>query len=74
MEKISFVIPCYNSEKYIQNTVNSLQTVIQSKLQNYTTEIILINDGSADNTFKEISKIAEENKNVIAVDFTRNFG
>lgn len=74
MKKISFVIPCYNSEKYIKTTVDSLQKVIKSKLQNYTTEIILINDGSADNTFKEISKIAEENRNVISIDFTRNFG
>lgn len=74
MEKISFVIPCYNSEKYIKNTVDSLQTVINSKLQNYETEIILVNDGSADNTFNQISEIAKENKNVIAIDFTRNFG
>lgn len=74
MKKISFVIPCYNSEKYIGTTINSLQTVIKDKLQNYTTEIILINDGSADKTFNEINKIATANKNVIAIDFTRNFG
>ncbi|MCI8654438.1 MAG: glycosyltransferase [Clostridia bacterium] len=74
MKRISFVIPCYNSEKYIKNTVNSLQAVIKSKLQNYTAEIILINDGSSDNTFNEISKIAIENDNVTSIDFTRNFG
>ena len=74
MKKVSFVIPCYNSEKYIKITVNSLQTVIKEKLGDYTTEIVLINDGSKDNTFDEIRKLAKENNNIIAIDFTRNFG
>lgn len=75
MEKISFVIPCYNSEKYVKNTIEALQTTIKNKLEeNYTTEIILVNDGSRDNTFQEIGAIAEKHQNVIAIDFTRNFG
>ncbi len=74
MEKISFVIPCYNSEKYVKNTVSELQDVIKNKLQAYKTEIILVNDGSKDGTFKEISSIAQKSGNVVAIDFTRNFG
>lgn len=74
MKKISFVIPCYNSEKYINNTVNNLKLVIEKSLTSYETEIILINDGSKDNTFKVIEKIALNNKNIVAIDFTRNFG
>lgn len=74
MKKISFVIPCYNSEKYINNTVNNLKLVIEKSLTSYETEIILINDGSKDNTFKVIEKIALNNKNIVVIDFTRNFG
>lgn len=74
MKKISFVIPCYNSEKYINNTVDDLKSVIEKSLIEYDSEIILINDGSKDNTFKEIQEIATKNKNIIAIDFTRNFG
>lgn len=74
MKKISFVIPCYNSEKYINNTVNNLKLVIEKSLTSYETEVILINDGSKDNTFKVIEEIAIHNKNIIAIDFTRNFG
>lgn len=74
MEKISFVIPCYNSEKFIRNTVADLQNTIKEQLTNYQTEIILINDGSKDNTFGEIKKISKENDNIISIEFTRNFG
>lgn len=74
MQKISFVIPCYNSEKYIKNTVSTLQSVINEKLVNYKTEIILINDGSKDDTFKQIRELSKKSDNIIAIDFTRNFG
>lgn len=74
MQKISFVIPCYNSEQYVSNTVERLQQVIKTMLMQYDTEIILVNDGSKDATFKTIEKIANKDSNVIAIDFTRNFG
>lgn len=74
MRKISFVIPCYNSEEYIEKTVGELQQVIKEKLSNYKSEIILVNDGSKDKTFQKIKEISKESKNVIAIDFTRNFG
>lgn len=74
MKKVSFVIPCYNSEKYIKNTVASLQVVIEEKLLDYDTEIVLINDGSKDETFKQIKELAENSNNIISIDFTRNFG
>lgn len=74
MQRISFVIPCYNSEQYVGNTVKQLEEVIEEKLKEYKTEIILINDGSKDNTYKKIEEIAKNKKNVIAIDFTRNFG
>lgn len=74
MDKISFIIPCYNSENYIGNTVNDLKLVIETELSNYDSEIILINDGSKDNTFESIKDLAKNNNNIIAIDFTRNFG
>lgn len=74
MKKISFVIPCYNSEQYVKHTVDRLEQVIKNQLKEYKTQIILINDGSKDNTFKVIEQIANKTDNVIAIDFTRNFG
>ena len=43
MEKISVIVPVYNSEAYLENRLNS---IIQQTYQNL--EIILVNDGSTD--------------------------
>ncbi len=70
MKKISFVIPCYNSEKTISNVV---QEIKELKLD-YVKEIILINDCSSDETWKVVSGIAMTNPNVKAINFSKNFG
>lgn len=74
MQKISFVIPCYNSEKYIEKTITALNAVITKKLYDYDSEIILINDFSKDNTFNKIEKLSEINDNIISIDLAKNFG
>lgn len=60
MKKISVIIPIYNGEKYITETVHSIQS------QTYPIhEIIIINDGSTDSTQEVIEKIAKDFSNVI---------
>lgn len=68
--KVSFVIPCYNSEKTISNVV---QEIKELKL-NYEKEIILINDCSSDETWKVVSGLAKTNPNIKAINFSKNFG
>lgn len=73
MEKISFVIPCYCSAQTVGYVIEQIiETVEQSKKYDY--EIILVNDGSKDNTYEVISEYACKNEHVIAVDLSRNFG
>ena len=74
MKTVSFVIPCYNSEKFIQNTVEDLQNAINKDFSEYKAEIILINDSSKDKTESKIEKIAKHSTNVIAIDMAKNFG
>ncbi len=68
--KISFVIPCYNSEKTIQKVV---QEISESNIP-YEKEIILINDCSSDATWDVISEMAKSNQNIKAISFSKNFG
>ncbi len=77
MKKISIIIPCYNCEKTIKKTVESIQT------NSYTekTEIILVNDGSKDQTTKVLEELSKKynnikviNKNNTGVSDTRNTG
>lgn len=51
--QLSIIIPAYNCEKYLEKCINS---VLSQKLK-YTYEIIIVNDGSTDNTKKSFSSI-----------------
>ena len=68
--KISFVIPCYNSSKTISKVIDEISNTFEDS--DY--EIILVNDGSKDNTWSVISQITKSNKNIKAINFSKNFG
>lgn len=71
---ITYIIPCYNSAQFIDNTIKDLITTITKDLPNYLYEIVLINDCSKDNTFYKIKELANKNSNIIAIDLAKNFG
>jgi glycosyltransferase involved in cell wall biosynthesis len=62
MIKISIIIPFFNVEKHIKKCLNS---VISQNISTDDYEIILINDGSTDNTLNEINTIIKGIKNII---------
>ena len=71
--KLSLIVPCYNEEK----NVSLLQASVINTFQdcNYDFEIIFIDDGSQDATWREIKRIhTEQACSVKAVRFSRNFG
>lgn len=57
---ISIVIPLYNKEKQIANTI---QTVLSQTFQNF--EIVIVNDGSTDNSVEEVEKIKDSRIRII---------
>ena len=73
MKKISIVIPMYHEEEVVNECYNRITNVSQS-LDNYDYEIIFINDGSKDKTLELLESIAEEDKRVKVISFSRNFG
>lgn len=73
MKKISIIIPCYNEEEVIEISYERITKVMKNIL-NYSYELIFINDGSKDNTYKIITNIAQNDNNVKIIDFSRNFG
>lgn len=73
MKKISIIIPAYNEEKSIPIIYNDLVNLWKD-LRKFDYEIIFIDDGSIDNSWREITKIAKINKNVKGIGFSRNFG
>lgn len=55
--KVSVVIPVYNSEKYMEKC---LESILNQTLKEI--EIIVINDGSKDNSLKKIEKYEKDNR------------
>ncbi|MDD5464419.1 MAG: glycosyltransferase family 2 protein [Candidatus Moranbacteria bacterium] len=51
-----------------------MQKVFEKCSNEYSFDILFVNDGSLDNTIYEIEKLAQENDNVKFIDFSRNFG
>lgn len=65
---LSIIVPIYNSEKYLENCIDS---ILNQTMDNY--EIILINDGSTDNSEDICRKYVKKFKNIHAIK-TKNNG
>ncbi|MDD7027028.1 MAG: glycosyltransferase family 2 protein [Lachnospiraceae bacterium] len=72
-EKVSFVIPCYNSSLTLEKVVAEIRDTME-RLNKYTWEIILVNDCSPDNTFQVIEKLCTRYTNICGVNLAKNFG
>ena len=73
MKKISIVIPMYNEQEVVSECYKRVKNVL-SELVRYDHEIVMIDDGSKDNTLEIIEKIAEEDENLKIISFSKNFG
>ncbi len=73
MSKISFVIPCYRSEKTIEGVVAEIQDTMAS-IPQYTYDIFLVNDCSPDGTYEVIRALCAKYKNITGIDLAKNFG
>ena len=68
---LSILVPYFNEEKSLKKVYSTIIKLVKiKKISNY--EIIFINDGSTDNSFKILSKI--KNKNIIHLDNKKNIG
>ena len=72
--KISIVVPCYNEEVALVFFQKEIARVSQELMPDVTFEILYIDDGSKDNTLQEIHHLAEQDKRVKYISFSRNFG
>ena len=74
MKKISFVIAVYHNEGSISRTYEKIQSVFSNDLSQYEYEIVFVDDGSRDGSWPEILNLKEQDSNIKAITFTRNFG
>ncbi len=67
---VSIIVPAYNEEIGIASFLDILGTIMAS----YTHEILVVDDGSTDDTLAILTAIAAKNKHIKVISFTRNFG
>lgn len=73
MKKISIVIPMYNEQDVAKECYRRINNVLID-LDRYSSEIIMIDDGSKDKTLEIIEEIAQTDKKLKVISFSRNFG
>ena len=69
---ISVIIPLYNEAESLPSLHEWIVRVMQE--HQYTYEIIFINDGSTDESWKVIKQLHDQNPNVRGINFRRNYG
>ncbi len=69
---LSVIIPAYNEELSIERAYYTISEILEkAQIDN---EIIFIDDGSADTTYEKIKNLADKEKNIHGLHFSRNFG
>jgi glycosyltransferase involved in cell wall biosynthesis len=69
---ISVVIPLFNEEESLPELAEWIANVMQ--VNNYSYEILFIDDGSKDNSWQVIEELKVSNPNIRAIKFRRNYG
>ena len=69
---ISIVIPLFNEEESLPELCSWIEKVMLSN--NYSYEVLLIDDGSKDNSWSVIEDLSSRNKSIKGIKFRRNYG
>lgn len=70
---ISIIIPCYNESEALPLFMVEMNAVTK-KMQEQNFEIIIINDGSSDDTIEIMKSLASNDDRIKYISFSRNFG
>lgn len=70
--KLSIIIPVYYNEDTLELCYQDVKEKVLSQVEDY--ELILVDDGSGDDSWKVMNQIASENPKVKLIKLSRNFG
>lgn len=74
MKTVALVVPCFNEADVLGMFYEETIKVIDSMKDEYTTELVFVDDGSKDDTLKILKSLASQNHLVKFISFSRNFG
>lgn len=70
--KLSVIVPCYNEEQSVREFYEQTTSILKSNKISY--ELIMIDDGSTDNTLLKLKELNKEDSAVKVISFSKNFG
>lgn len=70
-KKISFIIPCYGSEKTVGIVIDEIDKKVKERKE-YDYEVVAVNDQSPDNVWNVLKDIAEKNSKVKLINLAKN--
>ena len=73
MKKITVIVPCYNEEEALHYYYQEMSKVM-SLMNTYDFELLFVNDGSRDKTLDIMKELANNDKRIKYISFSRNFG
>ena len=69
---LSIVISLYNEEESLPELIRWIEEVMER--EGYKYEVIMVDDGSTDSSWKIIKELSERNRNIRGISFRRNYG
>ena len=69
---LSIVIPAFNEEENIENTAKVVSGIMEEARIPY--ELVFVSDGSKDQTFAKVLALAETDRHIRGLEFSKNFG
>lgn len=77
-ELLTIVVPCYNEEEVLPETVKELSQIITKLINDnqidFQSKLLFVDDGSKDKTWNLIQHYSKDNKLVTGIKFSRNYG
>lgn len=73
MKKLSVVIPVYQNELNLRDTIPSLLT-LEEKIAKISLELVFVDDGSTDKSYEILKKYQKQDHRIKLLKFTKNFG
>ena len=70
--ELSIVVPCYNESKSVNEFYDSISSLLSLNKISY--ELIMVDDGSSDDTLERLKELNGKDKNVKVISFSRIFG
>ena len=73
MKKVTILVPCFNEEASLPALYEALKELMDTH-SSYAWEVLMVNDGSRDNTINVIRQLRQHDERICYVDLSRNFG